>query len=167
MTDALIKAGRPDTWWARACCVGPYYYSAFVVASMFVVASIFVVASWCVCVCVCVWFVCVCHKIKAGRPDTPWARACCVGPYYYSAFVVASMFVVASIFVVASWCVCVCVWFVCVCHKIKAGRPDTSWAHACCVGPYYYSAFVVASLFVVASIFVVASWCVCGVNVIK
>jgi len=43
MTDALIKAGRPDTSGARACYVGRYYSSAFVVASVFVVTS-FVVA---------------------------------------------------------------------------------------------------------------------------
>jgi len=32
MTDALIKAGRPDTSCARACYVGRYYSSTFVVA---------------------------------------------------------------------------------------------------------------------------------------
>jgi len=38
MTDALIKAGRPDTSCACACYVGRQYFSAFVVASVFVVA---------------------------------------------------------------------------------------------------------------------------------
>jgi len=33
ITDALIKAGRPDRSCARACYVGLYYSSAFVVAS--------------------------------------------------------------------------------------------------------------------------------------
>jgi len=35
MTDALIIDGRPDTSCARACYVGRYYSSAFVVASWF------------------------------------------------------------------------------------------------------------------------------------
>jgi len=39
MIDAVIKAGRPDTSWARACYVGRYDSSAFVAASVFLVAS--------------------------------------------------------------------------------------------------------------------------------
>jgi len=42
MTDALIKAGRADTSCARACYVGRWYSSAFVVASVFVVAPDFI-----------------------------------------------------------------------------------------------------------------------------
>jgi len=41
MTDALIKAGRPEMSCARACYVGREYSSAFVLASVFVVASRF------------------------------------------------------------------------------------------------------------------------------
>jgi len=41
MTDALIKAGRPNTSWAHACYVGRQYSSAFVVASVFVAEARF------------------------------------------------------------------------------------------------------------------------------
>ena len=41
MTDALIKAEKPDTSCAGACYVGREYSSAFVVASVFFVASRF------------------------------------------------------------------------------------------------------------------------------
>jgi len=41
MTDAFIKAGKPDTSCARACYVGRLYSFTFVVASVFVVASWF------------------------------------------------------------------------------------------------------------------------------
>jgi len=43
MTDALIKAGRPNMSCAGACYVGRYYSSAFVVASVLDVV-LFVVA---------------------------------------------------------------------------------------------------------------------------
>jgi len=49
MTDALIKAGRPDMSCAHACYVGREYSAAFVVASVFVEAFVRCIMLHCIC----------------------------------------------------------------------------------------------------------------------